>query len=61
MSGAMASNSATYKFISKERPPCSLCGRPLLLTRAEPAEAGFELRIYFCANCAGHETVIAPA
>jgi hypothetical protein len=55
MSGVMA------KFVSKERPPCSRCGRPLVLTRAEPAEAGFELRIYFCASCADHETVIAPA
>ena len=49
-----------YKFVDNLRPPCSKCGRPLLLTRIEPEEPGFDLRIYYCASCEANETVIAP-
>jgi hypothetical protein len=47
--------------ISNElRPPCSRCGKPLLLTLHQPASPGFELRIYYCASCAVSDRVIAP-
>jgi hypothetical protein len=49
-----------YKFVDNLRPPCSGCGRPLILTRIEPEEPGFDLRTYYCAHCEAHETVIAP-
>ena len=49
-----------YKFVDNLRPPCSSCGRPLVLTRIEPEEPGFDLRTYFCANCDAIEAVIAP-
>ena len=49
-----------YKFVDNLRPPCSKCGRPLLLTRIEPEEPGFDLRIYYCASCGANETIIAP-
>jgi hypothetical protein len=29
-----------YKFVDNLRPPCSKCGRPLILTRIEPEEPG---------------------
>ena len=57
----MAMNSSAYKFASKDRPPCSRCGRPLILTRIESSEPGFDMRTYFCAYCADQETVVAPA
>lgn len=34
-----------FKLIDKLRPPCSRCGKPLLLTRIEPQEPGFDLRV----------------
>ena len=47
--------------ISNElRPPCSRCGKPLLLTLRQSASPGFELRIYYCASCAASDRVIAP-
>jgi hypothetical protein len=49
-----------HKFVDNLRPPCSRCGRPLILTRIEPEEPGFDLRIYYCAHCEANETVIAP-
>jgi hypothetical protein len=49
-----------FKFVDNLRPPCSKCGKPLLLTRIEPEEPGFDLRIYYCASCAANETIIAP-
>jgi hypothetical protein len=49
-----------YKFVDNPRPLCSKCGRPLLLTRIEPEEPGFDLRIYYCAFCEANETIIAP-
>jgi hypothetical protein len=49
-----------YKFVDRLRPPCSRCGRPLLLTRIEPEEPDFDLRMYYCAFCEDNETVIAP-
>jgi len=48
-----------YKFVDKLRPPCSRCGRPLLLTRIEPEGSDFDLRMYYCAFCQANETVIA--
>jgi len=42
------------------RPPCSRCGKPLLLTLHQPASPGFEFRIYYCASCAASDRVIAP-
>jgi hypothetical protein len=49
-----------YEFVDNTRPLCSKCGRPLILTRIEPEEPGFDLRICYCASCAATETIIAP-
>ena len=49
-----------FKFVNNLRPPCSRCGRPLILTRIEPDEIGFDLRTYYCAACEESEAVIAP-
>jgi hypothetical protein len=46
---------------SNLRPPCSKCEKPLILTRTEPEQPGFELRVYFCASCAASDRVVAPA
>jgi hypothetical protein len=51
---------AKFKFLEYQRPPCSRCGRPLVLTRIEPWDPGFDLRIYYCAHCADTETIISP-
>jgi len=48
-----------FKFVDNLRPPCSKCGRPLILTRIEPEDPGFDLRVYYCAQCATNETIIA--
>ena len=48
-----------YKFVDRLLPPCSRCGRRLLLTRIEPEEAGFDLRTYYCALCQDNEIVVA--
>jgi hypothetical protein len=48
-----------YKFVDS-RPPCSKCGRPLMLTRIEPEKPGFDQRTYYCASCRTTETIIAP-
>jgi len=50
---------ATYKFVDRLRPPCSRCGRPLLLTRIEPEEPGFDQRTCYCALCQDNELVVA--
>jgi hypothetical protein len=50
---------ATCKFVDRLRPSCSRCNRPLLLTRIEPEEAGFDLRTYYCALCQDNEIVVA--
>jgi len=52
-------DSLDFKFVDNLRPPCSKCGRPLILTRIEPEEPGFDLRVYYCAFCRSNETVIA--
>jgi hypothetical protein len=48
------------KSVDHLRPPCSKCSRPLMLTRFEPEEPGFGLRVYYCAACEASETIIAP-
>jgi hypothetical protein len=48
-----------FNFVDNLRPPCSRCARPLLLTRIEPWDPGFDLRIYYCAHCADTETIIS--
>jgi hypothetical protein len=49
------------KFANYLRPPCSACGRPLILTRIQPDERpGFDLRVYYCAACGMSATVIGP-
>ena len=50
----------TFKFVDTIRPPCSKCGRPLILTRIEPEEPGFDLRTYYCAACEDTEVVMVP-
>jgi hypothetical protein len=32
--------------------------QPLLLTRIEPEEPGFDLRIYYCAGCGSNEPLL---
>lgn len=61
MNSTMAMNCPAYKFVSKDRPSCSRCGRPLVLARIEPSEPGVDMRTYFCAHCADQETVVARA
>ena len=34
-----------YKLVVNLRPPCSACGKPLILTRIEPDAPGHDLRI----------------
>jgi hypothetical protein len=48
-----------FKFVDNLRPPCSKCGRPLVLTKIEPEEPGFDLRTYYCAACEDSEFVVA--
>jgi hypothetical protein len=48
-----------FKFVDNLRPPCSKCGRPLILTRIEPEEPGCDLRTYYCAACEDTEVIIA--
>jgi hypothetical protein len=48
-----------FKFVDDLRPPCSGCGRPLVLTRIEPEKPGCDLRTYYCAFCQSRETVVA--
>jgi hypothetical protein len=48
-----------FKFVDNLRPPCSKCGRPLILTRIEPEEPGFDLRTYYCAAREDVEVIIA--
>jgi hypothetical protein len=48
-----------FKFVDNLRPPCSKCGKPLILTRIEPEEPGFDLRTYYCAACEDSEVVVA--
>jgi hypothetical protein len=55
---AMVDVVPAYKFVDNLRPPCSRCGRPLILTRIIPEDPGFDLRVYFCAACDASETVI---
>jgi hypothetical protein len=53
------SDPLAFKFVDTLRPPCSKCGRPLILTRIEPEEPGFDLRTYYCAACEDVEVIIA--
>jgi hypothetical protein len=48
-----------FKFVDNLRPPCARCGRPLILTRIEPEEPGFDLRTYYCAACEDAEVIIS--
>jgi len=48
-----------FKFNNNLRPPCSKCGRPLILTRIEPDAPGFDLRVYYCAACESAQRVIS--
>jgi hypothetical protein len=52
-------DSPAFKFVDNLRPPCSKCGRPLVLTQIEPEELGFDLRTYYCAACEDTEFVVA--
>jgi len=48
-----------FKFVDNLRPPCSKCGKPLILTRIESEKSGFDLRTYYCAACEDTEVTIA--
>jgi hypothetical protein len=53
-----------FKFVDNLRPPCSKCGRPLILTRIEPEEPGFDLRTLQAgqgAPIAPHEQACVPS
>jgi hypothetical protein len=47
------------KLVDNLRPPCSNCGRQLLLTWIEPQEPAYDLRTYYCAACGTSEIVFA--
>ena len=47
-----------FKFVDNLRPSLLQMRQPLLLTRTEPEEPGFDLRTYYCAFCEDSETVI---
>ena len=55
--GAKAMSDSTQKSANL-RPPCSRCGKPLILTHVEPKQPGFELRVYYCASCGAGDRVI---
>jgi hypothetical protein len=55
----MRLNDSPNKFANNLRRPCSRCGKPLMLTRIEPANPGFDLRVYYCAHCGDHDTIIS--
>jgi RNase P subunit RPR2 len=44
---------------NKLRPPCSRCGKPLILTCIIPEKPDIELRVYYCASCGANDRVIA--
>src|SRR5437879_13457389 len=44
---------------NKLRPPCTKCGKPLLLTRREPEKPGFARCVYYCASCGASDRAIA--
>ena len=48
-----------YKLVVNLRPPCSACGKPLILTRIEPDAPGHDLRIYYCAACGSNQAIVA--
>jgi hypothetical protein len=48
-----------FKFVENLRPPCSRCGRPLMLTKVETEKPGFDLRTYYCAACEDVEVIIS--
>ena len=52
-------NPLDFKFVDNLRPPCSKCARPLILTRIEPEEPGYDLRTYYCTTCKDIEVIIA--
>ena len=47
------------QILNKLRPPCSRCGKPLILTCIIPEKPGIELRVYYCASCGASDRVIA--
>jgi hypothetical protein len=50
VSETAASYGSQRENVEQLRPPCSRCGKPLLLTRIEPEQPGVEIRIYYCAS-----------
>ena len=57
---AQATLADSAQISNKLRPPCSRCGKPLLLSSIIPAKPGSELRVYYCASCGANDRVIAP-
>jgi hypothetical protein len=57
---AQATLADSAQIPNKLRPPCSRCGKPLLLSSIIPAKPGSELRVYYCASCGANDRVIAP-
>jgi hypothetical protein len=54
-----ALDSLDFKFVENLRPPCSRCCRPLILTKVETDEPGFDLRTYYCAACEDTEDIVS--
>ena len=48
-----------FEFVENHRPACSRRGRPLILTKIEPEEPGYDLRIYYCAASEDNDVIIA--
>jgi hypothetical protein len=43
---------------SYERPPCSVCGRTMMLARIEPEKQDFDKRTFECVACNRSETLV---
>jgi hypothetical protein len=43
---------------TSERPFCADCEAPMILSRLEPDEPGFDLRTFACLMCAATESIV---
>jgi hypothetical protein len=43
---------------SYERPPCSICGRTMMLARIEPEQPRYDRRTFECVACDRSETLV---
>jgi hypothetical protein len=43
---------------SYERPPCSICGRTMMLARSDPSEPDYDRRTFECVSCNRSEVLV---